>query len=490
MKQLKNQNGYALVIVLLIIVLFMGVAASFIGGSLSNAKQEQTVDTSDQSVAAAEMGVLFYTSDFEMDLEQIKKEVSAKTQEELNKLISCIEPPTLDNCNTAEKRSEWENRIDKDMKTLYIDKIKFQIDNLKTISINPAGNTKKPFDTEQISYVVKTVKHSPISYTIDKIDVEILIEGTSKNAEKVLTTKFDIEVPDSFLNSDEAIKIDTVLIEKNADVTYEDIFKLAPTDKSCTTLLNEVIAKTATAPFECKAKTGEKLSVFINEIENANLDPKDFRVYTSSFTNYVCDSNCNNLDFQGINVVVEEKDEGAFNNMNNLVNGNLIINGKLTAGNNLMNLGKNGIKQNIIVKELDVGNNIKNMYYTNFLVLGHQNRTDARLEWGNHFEVSNYSRLCIDIDRILQSDLDRLSKEVSFSNSGSLIYYSADPKKTFSLVDNNKKDRNTAVHVQRGETYTTFLENCGVTLKNTQTVPTEVAVPNVIDSDFEFEVNY
>ena len=55
MRHVQDQKAYALLIVLLMIALFMSISAAFIAGSLSHAKQEQTVDTANQAVAAAEM---------------------------------------------------------------------------------------------------------------------------------------------------------------------------------------------------------------------------------------------------------------------------------------------------------------------------------------------------------------------------------------------------------------------------------------------------
>ncbi|PSL35152.1 hypothetical protein B0H99_10854 [Planomicrobium soli] len=492
MNYLTNQRGYALLVVLLVIMLFFGFSAIFLSGSMSHAKQEKTVDTTNQSVAAAEMGVVDYASRFEMDIDKTRERVSAQTQLALNNLISCIVPPTGAQCDTAAKRSAWEQKIDQDMRKLYLEEIAKKIAQLREIAENQTTFKKTPFQEGQISYLIKSVTSTPFTSSdtaLEQIIVELEIEGTSKEAAKKLSTSFKIEVPDTFLNPDEALKVDTIVITQEKDVSYDDVFRLNSSSKTCATLLHEVRTGTATAPYECMSQPGEKLMTFINHIKNEGYNPEDFRVYTDSFVNYVCNTNCNSLNFHGVNVIVKHTDMDAFNNMNNLVNANLVINGKLDVGNNLNNLGKNGIKQNIIVKELDVDNNIK-MYYTNFLILGYGDRTDANIKWGNHFEVANYSRLCIDIDRINQTDLERLSKEVTFSDSGSLIYFTKDPSKTFTLTGAKRQATDTAVHVTKMDNYTTFLENCGVTLKNTQTVPTDVAVPIVIDTGFDFEVEY
>lgn len=60
LKKRKNENGYALVIVLFAIVFIMITSALFMRGSISNAKQEKIVDTNNLAYMAAEMGVDYY----------------------------------------------------------------------------------------------------------------------------------------------------------------------------------------------------------------------------------------------------------------------------------------------------------------------------------------------------------------------------------------------------------------------------------------------
>lgn len=513
MKYLKSQQGYALVIVLLIVVLFLSMSATFIAGSMNHAKQEQTIDVNNHAVAAAEMGTLYFTSDFERELKMLKQEMSDQTQLKLNALIDCIKYPLGTACDTEAERIQWEEKIDANMKALYIERIMAKIQELK----EQIGIKTTPFSEEQIDYSVldlkaiqlnKDKKDTALPSISDKevtsIEIEMEVQGTSEEMLKQLVATFFVSIPNSFLNADESIKVDTILITQDKDITYEKIFTLVPPTRSCTDLLTSVVDQTATAPYECAAAAGEDLKDFIQLIKSKSLDPADFRVYTNDFKDYVCDKNCNNFNFEGINLVVQQNDAAASNNMNNLINANLIINGKLDAGNNLINLGKNGVKQTIIVKELTVDVNIKNMYYTNFLILGYntpiENPKIANIDWKNHIEISNYSRLCLDIDRIDSADLKRLSQEIEFSESGSLSYFSTDPNKVFELKTANNVNRTvtidkvthkmTDLYVQREDTYSTFLENCGVVLKNTSTLPLDVSVPNPIDTEIDLEIEY
>lgn len=489
LKHAGNQQGYALLVVLLLIVLFTSIAATFIAGSMNNAKQEQTVDVSNQSIAAAEMGVVYSSSDFETDIEQVKREISAETQLRLNELIACIRTGSDIRCDSEAEREAWEEKIDGDMRFLFLSKVSDQISALREV----VNHEKQPFPEQPISYQVvgmESAQFEPTDEEISEIKVEMEIEGQSAEKTNVLSSTFTIKVPETFLNEDEALKVQTDVVSQNHDIQYSDIFTLETPAKSCTSLLAEVKAGNAVRPYDCKLDGSKNLMAFIDEIVGSGLDPEDFRAYTSNFLADVCPGNCNNLDFRGISLVVQQEDIEASRNMNNIVNGDLIFNGKLSVGNNLINLGKNGIKQNIIVKELEVDVNIKNMYYTNFLVLGNETGNNASLKWGrnNHFQIDNYSRLCIDIDRINSDDLNRLAEDIEFSNSGSLIYYSS-LGNVFSLTGKNA-ERRTELYVTKMTDYTTFLENCGVTIKDVQTITAEVAVPNVLNTGFEFDVDY
>lgn len=506
MNQLKNQQGYALLIVLLIIVLFLGISATFLAGSLNNAEQEKTVDTTNQSVASAEMGVRYFTADFKRELELIKLDISAQTQFKINDLIACIQPPRETNCDSDAKIEAIEDQIDKDMRALYIQKVLAKVNELNTLA---AGSPMKPFTSENISYDIVSATGEKLNSSgmptsdleeVKSIRVDLVTVGTADAISKNLKGLFNIEVPDTFLNPDEALTIETVVTVENNNIEYTDIFNVAEPAISCSALLTELTrdleeGETRPSPvYECKLSAEEKLISIINSLKTKGFNPSDFKVFTDDFASNVCTENCNNLNLEGLTLSIDSTDENAFKNMNNLVNSNLIVNGQLASGNNLINLGKNGSRQIIIVKELNVGSNIQNLYYTNLLVLGKTNSTekDSNLKWGSNFEIDNYSKLCVDIDRILPEDLQRLAKEVKFSNSGSLIYYSKYPEKNFILQTKQglgDLDR-TKQFVHRMSDYTTFLAACDVKMSETIVDSTDVAVPNVLEPDFDFEVEY
>ncbi|WP_040286351.1 hypothetical protein [Sporosarcina koreensis] len=57
MKRTKNEEGYALLLVLFLVVLISILGAVFMRASISNAKQEQITDRNQLTYVAAETGV-------------------------------------------------------------------------------------------------------------------------------------------------------------------------------------------------------------------------------------------------------------------------------------------------------------------------------------------------------------------------------------------------------------------------------------------------
>ncbi|MEH7417110.1 hypothetical protein V7266_17640 [Neobacillus drentensis] len=60
MKSIKNEQGYALLVVLFVVTVFMILSLSFMGQAFSSTKQNQIVEKRTQSVSAAEMGISYY----------------------------------------------------------------------------------------------------------------------------------------------------------------------------------------------------------------------------------------------------------------------------------------------------------------------------------------------------------------------------------------------------------------------------------------------
>ncbi|WKA60001.1 hypothetical protein QWY16_07805 [Planococcus shenhongbingii] len=471
MKYIKTQNGYALVIVLLLVTLFLSISATFIGGSLNHSKQERTVDTSNQAVASAEMGVVFYTEDFERFLELLRNKLVRNMQDELDIISSC------NGCDSTSLKSLLNSRI----KSEYISSIKTKVSHMDA-------------DNNEAFYKNNTSADGSMNYMIDSakakdktgaIEITLNLKGIAKqgesNSNSLLSVVFDVEVPDSFL------------VTSN-HITFDDVYRATPT-MTCDELFVGEKYKTLEKPYECKLGNNQKLEDLITKIKSDPyyLKPVDFRVYTDKYLENVCNppggsSNCNSNDFQGISVVVNSSGTTTAN-MNGLTNFQLYVSGKLIIDGNLNNAERNVMA----LKELVIRNNIQSLEMTTLVVLGYVNQPNiASFEVGNNISMKSNARICMDIDLIKQVDLESLRKKIKIDNTSSLIYYTStqDPshsnysaaeagKKKFTLEDAASNSR-----VKVEPNYSNFLKMCGVTVSGSHTVP------NIIDTGFDFDVKY
>lgn len=469
MKYAKNENGYALLIVLLMVVLFLSISATFIAGSLNHAKQEKTVDTSNQAVASAEMGVVYYTEDFKRTLEIVRSELVREMQDELDVIDTC------NGCDSAFLKTQLDHKI----RTEYIASIKEKVIHMDT---NEALYLKNTSDDGSMNYTIESANAVEKSEAIEiTLNLKGKAEQGDSNSESQLSVIFDVEIPDSFLLT-------------SNHINYDDVYRATPA-MTCNELFIGDKYKTVSKPYECKLGNYQKLEDLITKIKSApyRLDPVDFRVYTDKYLENVCNprggsSNCNNNDFQGISVVVNAS--GATTaNMNGLTNFKLYVSGKLIVDGNLNNADRNIM----VLKELVTRNNIQNLEQTTLVVLGYEGVPNAAsFEVGNNISMTGNSRICIDIDLIKQTDLTQLKSQIRIDSTSSLIYYTTtqDPshenfkvtpseQKTFSLTNTSSNSR-----VKVEPNYSNFLKMCGVSVTGSHTVP------NVFDSGFEFDVEY
>lgn len=455
---LKNEKGYALLVVLLVVVLFLGFSAIFLMGSLNHAAQERTVDTSNQSVAAAEMGVLYYTASFEKELELELLAIQKEINEKLDMLKQCA------TCNfeaevqalNGQKVSEYKATVFKKVEDLNGDADYYRRD----ASVDG-----------RMAYTVESAQATAIG--TNSIEVEIKLRGFSEqgeaNAENTLAVIFRVAVPETFLT-------------KSTQLIYDDIYKSPPSISCAEFLSTKKYDEEGVEPFyECSLGANEKLADLLVTIKGPthNLAPKDFMVYTDNYLGNVCDpngnlnnaetSNCNSKDFEGISVIVYGSEETVTRNMNGLENVKIYINGQLTVQN--LNNTSNAV---LVLKELNVLNNSQNIENSTIVVLGFDDSTRlAELKVDNNITLKTNAKFCLDADRIIETDIINFGNQITINEGSSLIYYTSTGKTYFQ----------TKQHVTKITNYTDFLSLCNVSVNGSPTA-------NNIDPGFDFEVEY
>lgn len=519
MKLVRNQQGYALLIVLLMVVLFLGLSATFMAGSLSNAKQERTVDISNQAVASAEMGVKYHSADFQREIGIIKSAIIIETQNRIKDLVKCFDDGDL-SCNTQEELDELQIKINEDMKKRYIDEIYikvgsligkekipfpledslFKVESAEILDLNVAGDdiTNTPTSISLIDITLHPL-YDPLYQDIRSLKVKLTLLGESESITKELNGIFTIEVPDTFLSPSESLTIETKPLD-DLEMSYDNIF---PEDKPGITCSELIAGYTPGSDFdekECVLGSDLNAKDFVVKLVEKGLDPKDFIVFTENFNADVCGNNCNNISgIDGLTIVVTKEDADNFvlGNLNKFKNINFIVDGYITL-DNVNSLGKGSEIQTMIFKEITAGNvkggGISN---TNLLILGKDDlNKDSRMEFTSNLSIGDNGRLCFDLDKILPSDVITLGQIAKFNignTTGQIIYYTSNlAENEFVLTDGayqEDPDR-TKPYVIGFNDYTTFLSSCGVDVSGVTSEITTIPTSYIEDPGFELEVEY
>lgn len=464
MKQFKNEQGYALVVVLLLVVLFLGFFATFLAGSLNHITQERTVDTSNQSVAAAEMGVLYYTASFEKELELELLEIQKEINERLEILKQC------ETCNFEEDLRQLNIEKKEDFKEAVVKKV----DDLNL----PEGSEddfKRVVSVDgETAYTIESAT-AEVATDNTEIRVDLKLEGVAKQgeaeAEKILDVFFNINVPDSFLT-------------KSTQIIYDDIYKNPPAI-SCAEFLSakKYDAEGIEPYYECNLGENEKLADFLTDLKGYphNLNPQDFLVYTDKYLENVCDpngnskkeenANCNSKDFEGISIMVYGEEDTVTKNMNGLEDIKIYVDGQLSVQN--LNNTSNAV---LVLKELVVDNNSQNIENSTIVVLGLDDASAlAELKVDNNITLKTNAKFCLDADRIIQDDIETFENKITI-NDGSVLYYYTSPSSNKNYFLSNPR-------AKKITNYSEFLSLCNVSVNGSP-------IANEIDPGFDFEVEY
>jgi type II secretory pathway pseudopilin PulG len=169
MTSLKNEQGYALVTVLMVITIFMIVLMSFMGQAFSSVKQNQVVEKNSQSVAAAEMGVSLY----QVTIQDIfEKRLAA---------FKLTVPATQTNFRTL-AATEIAQQIQSDFLLSYPKDVKY--DPILHKLVTPPENPGTTITNKEFSAVANG----------DKINITFVVLGTENDRSATLEGKMSINL--------------------------------------------------------------------------------------------------------------------------------------------------------------------------------------------------------------------------------------------------------------------------------------------------------
>ncbi|PIC63846.1 hypothetical protein CSV79_09810 [Sporosarcina sp. P13] len=396
MDKSKNENGYVLIIVLFAIVFIMITSAVFMRGALSNAKQEQIVDTNNLAIMAAEMGVDYYKWNYINKYNDVKGQVWEDYKE-----IYSVERMKIQSSNDINKEQQLADlpaKIRKDaVKALWA-----ILDNYTITPANLAG--EKYSFTDKDFNIVQDLTNYSVSISGD-------VQGVYRGNDKMLNFKLVFTMPEFDEDEDEdsgsqpsgGVKDLTWFVDNNLPFITKPSLQ-CPTGK--------------------KANVTGKKCVFsdVNLIENANNSTLYFdgdatkepngnlggNVKGSKFyvTGELASFNLNNME----NGEFYAKGNIAFKNMQNIKNVNFFTKGNFTAE-----------QVDLSGSFVAMGGNFKPSKHVKLIgnsVLAIRNDWEA-----NSFsqEISSGSKACVGGSVNL--------KEITVSGTGKL-YYVAEKAKT------------------------------------------------------------
>ena len=403
MKNLENQRGYALLIVMLTIIIFLSLSAVFMSASLNHVTQEQKVDISNQSVVAAEMGVkkihnqlqneflritptyLGFASNeikkfndavnsgqknlnnLDSEINEIKKVISLNMAKEINLVLSSRCGLTGSMLSDSEFRSKFESNAEFSIVAIECKKI----------------SDNSPMNNEIISIDTNT-SNTLKNYSVQSVDKNLVVtgimSGISMESNNELSFRLEYPISDLTVSDNRAVFLNpgntntTEYIPPN----FENLFKDFINKPFCT---GDIAYK------ECVATDTTDLS----KLNNSKLLFKSANKINSSWMSDLKKS----MIFSETNIELD--------NVNGMKNGSIIVKGNLVTGQfkgiNNMYIQANGnmeIQKNANSKGLN--NTIINL--SGSFKAEHINMTNSflytnELTINKHMTLSGESKVCV-----------------------------------------------------------------------------------------------
>lgn len=476
MKYVKKQNGYALLLVLFLVVFFIGLSAVFMAAAFNNSKQEITVDVRNQSVVAAEMGVKLNLNNLKNEIKVLNQAYKDSMNINMNDLVNRATAVTTakDNnlalptgmsttaCNAYYSNVHINTWIDCETKEIekagmdmYTTEVNRIYDNLALQENNIDSKTKFQMSPPAVSPVFNQVTR--------KIELPVAVKGKQNSSETTLNAKLIVTIPDHTSESNDVV-IKTILSEKET----VDRVLIPPNDNAsfCPTNPSEMISGV------CKY-TGTNLESYLAGLS----DPSKVSIKVDDLCYAVEDKtkcNLNSLDGSGGAVYIKPSNQTLnVDNLNNLQDISMYVDGDLIIKNS------NSADNNTIVSRSYSFHVSMNLTNSNLVVLGNEDKTGF-IDWkstGKSVVISTNSKMCINLNGIDLNNSSDLTDPSILSGNGKLILY---PSRT----DMVKLPAAITDKIIYMNDFVAFLNECNV---NTSGLPEGHSMKQFIDSTTEIE---
>lgn len=476
MKYVKKQNGYALLLVLFLVVFFIGLSAVFMAAAFNNSKQEITVDVRNQSVVAAEMGVKLNLNNLTNEIKVLNQAYKDTMNINMNDLVNRATAVTTakDNnlalptgmsttaCNAYYSNfhiNAWidceTKEIEKAGMDMYTTEVKRIYDNLALQENNIDSKTKYQLSPLAVTPVFNQVTR--------KIELPVAVKGKQNSSETTLNAKLIVTIPDHTSESNDVV-IKTILSEKET----VDRVLVPPNDNAsfCPTDPSQMISGV------CKY-TGTHLESYLAGLP----DPSKVSIKVDDLCYAVEDKtkcNLNSLDGSGGAVYIKPSNQTLnVDNLNNLQDISMYVDGDLIIKNS------NSADNNTIVSRSYSFHVSMNLTNSNLVVLGNEDKTGF-IDWkstGKSVVISTNSKMCINLNGIDLDISSDLTDPSILSGNGKLILY---PSRT-DMVKLPAAVNDKIIYMND---FVAFLNECNV---NTSGLPEGHSMKQFIDSTTEIE---
>jgi hypothetical protein len=350
MKYLLNQRGYALLIVMLTIIIFLSLSAVFINASINHVTQERTVDTNNQAVNAAEMGLKKISKDIENELLVFLPEL----EKDYIKQVGIINTNYL---------NEKENLSVSKTLLLALNN-QYYINVMSLINMLDVSDYSKPLNSDDLTlkqtidsnkntyfYLNSLQKNIDNDNNLFKITVDV--NGVNVN-EKNIVADINLNIPRAYFNKDNRLRY----IEESVAFNVSEFFETP--DRSCLDLIQmniEDINKLL-KPIECILEdtvTFDETQEFIDLMVVKGLTEKDFHFYIESFQKTLCNSSmCSSNPFNKMeDTTLFILGDAPAKNVNNSGGFQLYVNGIIYL-KNAKNFGESDTHTVMLGKSLEI----------------------------------------------------------------------------------------------------------------------------------------
>lgn len=400
MKKLLNNRGYALLIVLFTIIIFLSLSAVFISASLNHVTQEQTIDKNNQAVVAAELGVKYVDSHMQNQAEILYKK-------HLNELKTAVN--SLKNCNGNSQNSNCKTQaVINFLISQQLDKYQVEL----TSTYQSFKTMDKEIIEDKVDYsildeTIGAVLETTVVEGVTYYKLPFSVEGNTNLKPAILKNELLIPKP-KFVSS--ITSIDNPVPEPNASNSSElnkYLFTPPSTDVNCSAI------KPLKEGAICKLSATETISSVLGNSQTT-IDYSKITIIAEDIKTSFCPGgNC----VAGYpNLKVFSNKDISIDHIKSLSQISLYLNGIINIDTNGNNYGGTAV-----IKGVNAENHFKNIRGNVFITGDNSNPIPIKID--KHTDAK-FGKLCINLDGI---NLANSSIEVKNGNSkhDNVYYYTS-----------------------------------------------------------------